>query len=193
MTGTIDRRDLVARLLARRGDALLVTGLGSPTWDAAAAGDDPRNFYLWGGMGGAAMIGLGLALARPERRVLVVTGDGEMLMGLGSLATIGVQRPSNLAILVVDNEAFGETGGQPSHTGKGTDIAGIAAAAGFATARTIHDAAGLEAAIADLLDAPGPVLLTAKVGREPAPLVLPPKDAVLLKHRMQTALRSEAS
>ena len=77
-------------LLDGRGELLLVTGLGSTTWDAAAIGDDARNFYLWGAMGGAAMLGLGLALARPERRVLVVTGDGEMLMGLGALATIGV-------------------------------------------------------------------------------------------------------
>ena len=87
----LDRRRVVTRLLAERGDALLITGLGSTTWDAAAVGDRDDNFYVWGGMGGAAMIGLGLAIARPERRILVITGDGEMLMGLGSLATIAVQ------------------------------------------------------------------------------------------------------
>ncbi len=107
----------MATLVADRGDDLLVVpGLGSTTYDLAAAGDDDRNFYLWGAMGGAAMIGLGLALAQPERRVAVITGDGEMLMGMGALATIGVQQPENLAVIVFDNQAYGETGGQASHT-----------------------------------------------------------------------------
>ena len=101
---SLDRRAAMATLLANRSDDLLVVpGLGSTAWDLAAAGDDDRNFYLWGAMGGAAMIGLGLALAQPARRVAVVTGDGEMLMGLGSLATIGMQRPQNLAVIVFDN------------------------------------------------------------------------------------------
>ena len=106
----LDRRTVVARLLKDRGDLLVIAGLGAPAWDVAAAGDHPLSFPLWGAMGGAAMVGLGLALARPERRVLVVTGDGEMLMGLGALATIAVQRPDNLAIVVLDNERYGETG-----------------------------------------------------------------------------------
>jgi len=99
----LDRRAAIRALLEGRGDLLLVTGLGSTSWDAASVGDDPHNFYLWGAMGAAAMVGLGLALAQPDRRILVVTGDGEMLMGLGALATIGVQRPPNLAIAVFDN------------------------------------------------------------------------------------------
>src|SRR3970282_433645 len=109
---TLERRKVVADILKQRGDALVVAGLGAPTWDAAAAGDHALNFHTWGGMGGAAMIGLGLALAQPARRVLVITGDGELLMGLGSLATIAVQRPRNLAVIVVDNERYGETGMQ---------------------------------------------------------------------------------
>ncbi len=113
---SLDRRAAMAALVEGRGDLLIVPGLGSTTWDLAAAGDDPRNFYLWGAMGGAAMIGLGLALAQPRHRVAVITGDGEMLMGLGSLATIGVQRPGNLAVVVFDNGVYGETGMQPSHT-----------------------------------------------------------------------------
>ncbi len=108
----LDRREAVATILGDRGDALVVTGLGAPTWDVASVGDSPLNFYLWGAMGGAAMLGLGLALAQRQRRVLVVTGDGEMLMGLGSLATIGPERPSNLSIVVLDNERYGETGMQ---------------------------------------------------------------------------------
>src|SRR5262249_11470730 len=112
----LESRAAMATLLANRGDDFLVIpGLGSTAWDAVAAGDDDRNFYLWGAMGGAAMIGLGLALAQPERRVAVITGDGEMLMGLGSLATIGIQQPRNLAVIVFDNGAYGETGMQTSH------------------------------------------------------------------------------
>ena len=128
---TLNRRDVVSRIVRDRGDALFVTGLGSATWDAAAAGDHRNNFYLWGGMGGAAATGLGLARAQPDRRVIVLTGDGEMLMGIGSLATIAVSAPSNLAVCVIDNQHYGETGMQETHTGHGVDLAGMAAAAGF--------------------------------------------------------------
>src|SRR6476469_10205610 len=132
--GTLDRRAAMAALLRDRDDNLLVVpGLGSTTWDLAAAGDNDRNFYLWGAMGGAAMIGLGLALAQPQKRVAVITGDGEMLMGLGALATIGVKRPGNLAVIVFDNGVYGETGGQPSHTSGGVDLTAVARAAGFVT------------------------------------------------------------
>ena len=102
-----------------------------------------RNFYLWGAMGGAAMIGLGLALAQPDKRVAVITGDGEMLMGLGALATIGIQKPANLAVIVFDNGVYGETGMQPSHTQSGVDLVGVAAACGFATCLEVRDEAGL--------------------------------------------------
>jgi len=126
---SLDRRAAVAAILKPRGNALVVTGLGSSTYDVAAAGNHPLNFYLWGAMGGAAMLGLGLALARPDRRILVVTGDGEMLMGLGSLATISVKRPRNLSIITIDNQYYGETGMQPSHTSR-VDLAGVARADG---------------------------------------------------------------
>ena len=129
--GTLDRRAVAAALLRDPGDLLVVTGLGAPSYDAAAAGDRPLNFYLWGAMGGAAMVGLGLALAQPRRRVLVLTGDGEMLMGMGSLATIAAAGAPNLAIAVLDNARYGETGSQHSHTGLGTDLAAVAAACGW--------------------------------------------------------------
>src|SRR5882757_6045291 len=125
------RRDVVAQILADRGDILVVTGLGSPTYDCAAAGDHPLNFYLWGAMGSAVTVGLGLAMAQPKRRVLVITGDGELLMGLGALATVGAKKPGNLAIAVIDNEHYGETGMQRTHTSAGVDLAGIAHSAGF--------------------------------------------------------------
>src|SRR5947207_10569839 len=124
----LSRRSAVARILADRRDTLVVTGLGSPTYDCAAVGDHPLNFYLWGAMGSAVTVGLGLALAQPERRVLVLTGDGEMLMGLGALATAAAKKPSNLAITVIDNGHYGETGMQRTHTqGVGGDrSAGVA-------------------------------------------------------------------
>src|ERR687891_2498475 len=135
------RREVAAALVADRGAMLVVAGLGSTAWDVTAADDHPLNFPLWGAMGGAAAIGLGLALAQPDRRVLVVTGDGDMLMGLGSLATIAVQRPSNLAIVVFDNERYGETGMQPTHTAHGVNLAAMAHGAGFAVAGTGPDPA----------------------------------------------------
>ena len=150
MTASLDRRAATARMLRDRGDALVVTGLGNPTYDVAAAGDTALNFYLWAAMGGAAMAGLGLALAQPHRRVLVVTGDGEMLMGLGSLATIGAEQPSNLGIVVLDNEHYGETGMQPAHTGRGVDLAGIAAATGFKLAVTVRTEAEVQSLAAQL-------------------------------------------
>ena len=122
----MDRRPFVAGLLADRGDMLVVTGLGSSTYDVAACGDHPLNFYLWSAMGTTAMVGLGLALARPDRRVAVITGDGDVLMGMGSLATIGVKQPGNLAIVCLDNRHYSATGMQPSHTAAGIDLAGTA-------------------------------------------------------------------
>jgi Thiamine pyrophosphate enzyme, C-terminal TPP binding domain len=140
------RRELAKTLLADPADLLVVAGLGSTAWDITAAGDRPLNFPLWGAMGGAAMLGLGLALAQPERRVLVVTGDGELLMGLGSLATIAVQRPANFAIVVFDNERYGETGMQATHTAHGVDLAGVAAACGFPLTGTIQEQRDVAAA-----------------------------------------------
>jgi thiamine pyrophosphate-dependent acetolactate synthase large subunit-like protein len=134
----LDRRAVVASLLKDRKDAIVVGGLGASTYDIAAAGDHARNFYLWGAMGGAVMIGLGLALAQPKLPVVVITGDGEMLMGMGSLATVGLQKPGNLSIIVLDNEAYGETGGQTSHTASSADLVGVAKACGIADVRTLE-------------------------------------------------------
>jgi len=184
----LDRRTAVAALLRDRGDLLVVSGLGSPSYDAHAAGDSDANFYLWGAMGGAALVALGLAQARPDRQVLVITGDGEQLMGLGGLATIAVARPKNLAIAVVDNGRFGETGMQESHTARGIDLAAVAAACGFA-AMVITDLAGVEQA-RSALHAPAekPLFLLLKVGPDNPPRSLPPRDAVFLKNRFRTHL-----
>ena len=135
----LNRREVVKSILNERDKCLVVSGLGSSTYDVHAAGDDDKNFYLWGGMGGAAMIGLGLAIARPEKNIIVLTGDGEQLMGMGSLATISVQKPKNLMVIVLDNEHFGETGMQKSHTFHNVDLVGIAAASGCPNSLLITD------------------------------------------------------
>jgi thiamine pyrophosphate-dependent acetolactate synthase large subunit-like protein len=196
MKNTLHRRDVVNALLRDRGDLLVVAGLGAPAWDITAAGDDALSFPLWGAMGGAAMIGLGLALAQPKRRVLVVTGDGEMLMGLGSLAVIAVQKPRNLAIVVLDNERYGETGMQPTHTAHGVDLAGMARAAGFAQAVTVNrksQVAPLRELVYASGKAAGPLFALVKVDPEKLPLVLPPRDGAHLKNRFRIALLGAAA
>lgn len=185
------RRAVVKQLLAQRGDALVVAGLGAAAWDVTAAGDTPLNFPLWGAMGGAVPLGLGLALAQPSRRVLVITGDGEMLMGLGSLATVAIQRPPNLAIVVLDNERYGETGMQLTHTAGGADLRAIAAASGIPISNTISDTKGLKSVIPQIQKKVGPFFVNIKVRAEDLPLVLPPKDGAYLKDRFRLALLGE--
>ena len=175
------RRDAVAELLADRRDLLVVAGLGSTAWDVTAAGDSQLTFPMWGAMGQAAMMGLGLALAQPKRRVLVITGDGEALMGMGALATIGAQKPANLTVVVIDNERYGETGMQETHTAHGVDLAGVARACGL----KVVDWNSLKSAIHS---APGPHFAVVKVEAEKIPLVLPPREGALLKARFRRAL-----
>jgi thiamine pyrophosphate-dependent acetolactate synthase large subunit-like protein len=186
-TGTLDRREVVKALLAQRDDALVVAGLGSSCYDAGVY-DHPNTFYLWGAMGAAAMIGLGLALAQPRRRVLVITGDGEMLMGLGSFATIGAQKPGNLAIVVLDNELYAETGMQPTHTARGVDLAGIAKAAGFAVAETVRIEDALDACVGQVYRTPGPVFFDVKVSAKRYPMSMRLRDGAHIKNRFRENL-----
>ncbi len=188
MKPNLHRRSVVKKMLSRRNDLLVVAGLGSTSWDITAAGDSPLSFPIWGAMGQAAMIGLGLALARPERRVLVVTGDGEMLMGLGSLATIGVQRPANLTLVVIDNERYGETGMQATHTASGVDLAAVAKACGFRDSRKISHGNEIKSLHSLIHKQKGPNFAQVKVVAEKLPLVLPPHDGQLLKARFRRAL-----
>jgi thiamine pyrophosphate-dependent acetolactate synthase large subunit-like protein len=188
---TLERRAAMATLLADRPKNLFVVpGLGSTTRDAAAAaasGNDDRDFYLWGAMGGAAMIGLGLALARPKLRVAVITGDGEMLMGLGSLATIGVKRPDNLFVIVFDNGLYGETGMQASHTQAGVDLCNVARACGFERVLDVYDQDGL-LALAKLMRSSNRMLFArVRISPDEAPRVLPEKDGVIIKDRVRAA------
>jgi thiamine pyrophosphate-dependent acetolactate synthase large subunit-like protein len=182
------RREVVAKLLQDRGDMLVVAGLGAPNWDCTAAGDHPLTFPLWGAMGAAVPMGLGLALAQPRRRVLVVTGDGEILMGLTALATVAVKRPANLVVAVLDNERYGETGLQPTATAATVDLAGMATAAGWRETATVADEAGFAKALPLIRSGEGPVLVNLKVRAENLPFTMPPKDGAYLKDRFRLAL-----
>jgi thiamine pyrophosphate-dependent acetolactate synthase large subunit-like protein len=189
----IARRAFIAELLRHRGDALIATGLGSATWDCFAAGDSPEYLYSWGGMGLAVPTALGLALAQPGRRVLAITGDGEMMMGLGSLAVVGDQGPKNFAVLVLDNETFGETGRQRGLTAGRVDIAAVAKSVGFSDAMTVTEQ-GAAAMLGRFLFAqPGPVLAVAKVAITEDPWALPEKDGATLAHRFRAALGLETA
>jgi len=187
----IARRAFIAELLGHRGEALVATGLGSATWDCFAAGDSPEYLYSWGGMGLAVPTALGLALAQPGRRVLAITGDGEMMMGLGSLAVVGDQAPKNFAVLVLDNETFGETGRQRGLTANRVDIAAVAKSVGFSDVMTVTEQ-GATASLGRFLFAqPGPVLAVAKIAITEDPWALPEKDGATLAHRFRTALGLE--
>jgi thiamine pyrophosphate-dependent acetolactate synthase large subunit-like protein len=187
----LHRRPVVAELLRERGDLLVISGLGAPNWDISAAGDHPLSFPLWGAMGAAAMLGLGLALAQPSRRVLVITGDGEMLMSLGALATIAAQRPPNLTLAVLDNERFGETGMQKTHTAAGVDLAGIAAAAGFPTSLLVRRPEEVSELRRLAHEGAGPTFAQVKIDPEALPFVLPPAEGGILKNRFRAALLGE--
>ncbi len=195
----LTRQSVADRLVRTDSELLVIAGLGGTAWDASRAGDRNLTYYLWGGMGLAVSIGLGLALSRPDRKVLVLTGDGEMLMGLGSLATVARSGPRNLAVVVVDNELYGETGGQQSHTAGVCDLEAIARGAGITDSRTISDADDLErfaVALATLgTEVHGPLFATTRVpGQLSTPSTdLPPRDGAYLKHRFREALMGPES
>jgi phosphonopyruvate decarboxylase len=187
----IERRPFIAELLKRRNGALVVPGLGSPTWDCFAAGDSPEYLYSWGGMGLAVPTALGIALAQPARRVLALTGDGEMMMGIGSLGVVADQAPGNLAILVLDNESFGETGRQTGLTAGRADIAAIAQGFGLRDTATVADAGNIDELAERLFRVPGPTLTVAKIALTEDPWSLPEKDGAAIARRFRVALGVE--
>jgi len=189
----LHRREVVKSLLSNRGDTMVVTGLGQSTYDAFAAGDDPRTFYLWGAMGGSVPIGLGMAIAQPERRTVVLTGDGELLMGLGSLSVVGAEQPKNMAVVVLDNGRYGETGQQVTHTARGTDLAGVARSVGFKEVFVAEDESSVGEAVRIAREGEGPVFVLIKVSADPVPMILPPKDGAYLKTRFRQAVVGEDS
>lgn len=185
--GALDRREAVALLLKDRNELLVVTGLGSPTYDVFAAGDHDGNFYLWGAMGGAALVGLGIAQAQPGRPVAVVTGDGEQLMGLGGLATIAVSGAGNLSIVVLDNGHFGETGGQLSHSGLGVDLAEVARAVGFPIVKTVTSQSEL-AEVRSAIAGEGPSFIVVRIANTETTRALPIRDGSAIKNRFRAHL-----
>ena len=186
------RREVVAELLGDRTDLLLVTGLGAATYDVTAVGHCDHNFYLWGAMGSAAMIGLGLALSNANRPVLVITGDGELLMGLGSLATIGVKQPKNLSVAVLDNGHHGETGMQKSHSSFGIGLHKVAAACNFSWSEQISEISGVTEFRERVYDLKcGPVFARILVEASNEEKVLPTRDCVEIKNRFRAALAKE--
>ncbi|MES2787573.1 MAG: thiamine pyrophosphate-dependent enzyme [Pseudomonadota bacterium] len=188
---TIERRAFVASLLGRCPQALVVTGLGSPSYDVFAAGDRPGNFYLWGAMGGAALVGLGLALAQPERSVVVITGDGEQLMGMGALATIGAQQPANLSIVVLDNGHFGETGMQRSHTSLGTSLAAVARGCGIQNVLEVRNESEVLDVAARVNARDGCTFAQISIRSDELARALPPRDGVYVKNRFRAGLGLE--
>ncbi|MBT6307384.1 MAG: aldehyde dehydrogenase [Rhodospirillaceae bacterium] len=184
----LNRSDVMKRIMDVRNNALVITGLGSPVWDLAASDHRPENFYSWGGMGCAISMGLGCALAQSDKKVWVITGDGEALMGLGSLATVAAQRPTNLAIIVLDNEHYGETGMQRTHTSYGTDIAAIAAGAGIPKTMTVNDEKTLKGLTTALSSSLLPMVAVVKVTASKPNLVLPSRDGVYIKNQFRQAV-----
>jgi thiamine pyrophosphate-dependent acetolactate synthase large subunit-like protein len=186
--GDLDRRAVVSALLQDRKDLLVVTGLGSASYDVMAAGDHDGNYYLWAAMGSACMVGMGLAAAQPDRPVAVITGDGETMMGFGALASIALRRPPNLTIVVLDNGHFGETGMQVSHAGSGIELDRVAATCGFDRTGCITGMDGVHNLRGQLETRAGLGLFTVKVRAENPPRVLPPRDGVYIKNRFRAAL-----
>ncbi|KAB2847060.1 MAG: aldehyde dehydrogenase [Hyphomicrobiaceae bacterium] len=187
----IQRRAFVAALLKERGDTLVIPGLGSATWDCSASGDSPEYLYSWGGMGLAVATALGLALAQPKRRVLALTGDGEMMMGIGSLGVVAAEAPSNLAILVLDNESFGETGRQVGLTAARTDLCKVAEGFGITRTMTVTAQGDAPELAKFLFKAPGPVFAVAKIGLSEDPWSLPIRDGAAIARRFRIALGLE--
>ena len=189
----LDRREAVPRLIGDPADFLIVSGLAGTAKDMGHLTQEAPNAFLLGGaMGAAAMMGLGLALVQPERRVLVVTGDGELLMSLGALANVGIMQPPNLAIVCVDNGHYGETGNQESHTERGVDLATIAEGAGIAVTRRVEREDQIDEAGAVLRQSNGPCFVLLRVSDGPPAAYKRSFDAVARKVAFRTALLGEA-
>lgn len=188
----LNRRYVVTQLLKNRNNSLIINGLGGTCWDVASLGDNELNFYVWGGMGNSCMIGLGLALSQPKIKVIVITGDGEMLMGIGSLATIAVKQPKNLSIVVFDNELYGETGNQKTHTGHCADLSGIAIGAGIKNSSIIKTNDQLLSLSSNINLINELTFSQIKINNEEGPLVLPIREGAYIKTRFRKAVLGEA-
>ncbi len=174
-------------LLDRITDQPILGGIGGPTYDLYGTQDRDRNLYTWGSMGMISSMGLGLAVARPDLRVIVLDGDGALLMNLASLATIARKAPPNLVHIVWDDEAYETTGRQPTHTRAGTDLAGMAKAAGIPHAMTVEDESGFTTVVERALREPGPWFIAATILPETS-TARPPRDPLFFKYRFMRAI-----
>lgn len=181
------RLEATRLVVEAEGGAAFVASLGHPAYDLFAVSDRDANFYTWGSMGLASSIGLGLALAQPARRIVVLDGDGSLLMNLGSLATIGWTAPANLVLIVWDNGSYGTTGGQDAATAHGADLEAAARAMGIGATATAQTMPELERALARVRAEAGPWVIVAKV-EESAPSAKPPLDCVFIKQRFMAAI-----
>lgn len=185
----LDRRTAVPALIGRHEDFLFVTGLAGTARDIAALTRDGAHIYtMAGAMGGAVMIGLGLALARPDKRVLAVTGDGELLMNIGALATVAILNPANFAVVCVDNGHYGETGWQRSHTSLGVDLERMAAGAGIKRTRTVGAEADLAEGARLLREGNGTAFVLLKVAPTEPPAFKRNFDLAACRERFRVAL-----
>jgi phosphonopyruvate decarboxylase len=189
MTIGMTRLDATRRIAAVCGSDPVVASLGHPAYDLFATGDRDTYFYTWGSMGLASSIGLGLAMAKPDRRVVVIDGDGSLLMNLGSLATIGWVAPTNLTVIVIDNRLYGTTGGQETATAHGADLEMAARAMGITRCVTVKAPDDLDGALSQSRSHPGPWVIVAQVD-ETAPTMKPPQDCVFIKQRFMRAIGS---
>ena len=188
----LTRLDATRQIAAFCGGDPVVASLGHPAYDLFATGDRDTYFYTWGSMGLASSIGLGLAMAKPDRRVVVLDGDGSLLMNLGSLATIGWVNPANLLLIVIDNRLYGTTGGQESATAHGADLEAAARALGISSTASAMTPAELDAALERTSQESGPHVIVARVDETP-PTMTPPQDCVFLKQRFMRAIGSRES
>lgn len=186
----MQRRTVVAALLENRpADMVVVSSLGNPTWDVASVGDHALNFNFIGAMGQAGPFALGLAMARPEKRIVLFAGDGELLMSLGVLATIANQAPANLAVVALDNESYVETGSQPSATAGPTDLEAVARACGFVHTRAVVDETPLDDIRVMVWEGEGPLFVNIKIAAEALPLVFPYSfDGAMAMNRFRGAV-----
>ena len=186
----MQRRTVVAALLENRpADMVVVSSLGNPTWDVASVGDHALNFNFIGAMGQAGPFALGLAMARPEKRIVLFAGDGELLMSLGVLATIANQAPANLAVVALDNESYVETGSQPSATAGPTDLEAVARGCGFVHPRSVVDETPLDDIRVMVWEGEGPLFVNIKIAAEALPLVFPYSfDGAMAMNRFRGAV-----
>ncbi len=184
----INRLEATRYLIQQLSDEPVIASCGNPKFDLfTAAGDRKANFYMWNSMGMASSIGLGLAMARPDKKVIVLDGDGAILMNLNSLTTAASHAPSNLVHIIWDNEQYQITGGQPTHTSAKTDLESMARGAGFDKVSTVDTIAAFRKALSQILFKPGPWILVAKTDSDGA-LGRPPKGPVYIKNQFMEAL-----